>query len=209
MLHLKAKENDFYVLLRESADQVVKSSLILSSAIDNHSALSEKMAELNETEQVADEITKTIMVKLNKTLVTPLDREDIYSLATIMDDLVDFIQGALERMIMYKATEPIHGARELIRILNDCVLLIKESIDCLSSIKTNFKDIMINTDRIHSLETEGDRLYRQEVAKLFEEEDINPIEIIKWKEILEHLEDAIDRCEDLSDTLKGVILKYV
>ena len=209
MLHLKAKENDFYVLLRESADQVVKSSLILSSAIDNHSALSKKMAELNETEQVADEITKTIMVKLNKTLVTPLDREDIYSLATIMDDLVDFIQGALERMIMYKATEPIHGARELIRILNDCVLLIKESIDCLSSIKTNFKDIMINTDRIHSLETEGDRLYRQEVAKLFEEEDINPIEIIKWKEILEHLEDAIDRCEDLSDTLKGVILKYV
>jgi len=209
MLHLKAKENDFYVLLRESADQVVKSSLILSSAIDNHSALSEKMAEFNETEQVADEITKTIMVKLNKTLVTPLDREDIYSLATIMDDLVDFIQGALERMIMYKATEPIHGARELIRILNDCVLLIKESIDCLSSIKTNFKDIMINTDRIHSLETEGDRLYRQEVAKLFEEEDINPIEIIKWKEILEHLEDAIDRCEDLSDTLKGVILKYV
>ncbi|NLO96656.1 MAG: DUF47 family protein [Peptococcaceae bacterium] len=206
---MKAKENDFYVLLRESADQVVKSSLILSSAIDNHSALSEKMAELNETEQVADEITKTIMVKLNKTLVTPLDREDIYSLATIMDDLVDFIQGALERMIMYKATEPIHGARELIRILNDCVLLIKESIDCLSSIKTNFKDIMINTDRIHSLETEGDRLYRQEVAKLFEEEDINPIEIIKWKEILEHLEDAIDRCEDLSDTLKGVILKYV
>ena len=137
-----------------------------------------------------------------------MDREDIYSLATIMDDLVDFIQGALERMIMYKAAEPIHGARELIKILNDCVLIIKESIDCLSSIKTNFKNIMINTDRIHNLETEGDKLYRQEVAKLFEE-DINPVEIIKWKEILEHLEDAIDRCEDLSDTLKGVVLKYV
>ncbi|NLL51587.1 MAG: DUF47 family protein [Peptococcaceae bacterium] len=208
MLLLKPKENDFYVLLRESADQVVKSSLILSSAIDNPATISEKMAELNETEHTADEITKAIIIKLNKTLVTPMDREDIYSLATIMDDLVDFIQGALERMIMYKAVLPIHGARELIKILNDCVLIIKESIDCLSSIKTNFKNIMINTDRIHNLETEGDKLYRQEVAKLFEE-DINPVEIIKWKEILEHLEDAIDRCEDLSDTLKGVVLKYV
>jgi uncharacterized protein Yka (UPF0111/DUF47 family) len=81
-------------------------------------------------------------------------------------------------------------------------LIIKESVDLISSIKTKLKDIMLNTDRISSLESEGDKLYRLEVAKLFEE-DINPVEIIKWKEILEHLEDAIDRCEDLSDALKG------
>jgi len=207
VVHFKNKEDEFYKLLKESACLLVKSSEILCSAVADPSEVQQKMNELNETEHAADEITKAIIIKLNKTLVTPMDREDIYSLATILDDVVDFIQGALERMIMYKAMQPLNGARELIRILHECVLIAKESIDYLPSIRTKLRDILINTDRISRLETEGDKIYRLEVAKLFEEE-MNPVEIIKWKEILEHLEDAVDRCEDLSDAIKGVVLKY-
>lgn len=207
MFDLKPKENEFYILLKESAGLISESSLVLKDAVTNPSTYTDKMEKLNEIEHLADELTKSIIIKLNKTLVTPMDREDIYSLATILDDVVDFIQGALERMIMYKASTPSHGVQELVRILHECVLLIKVSIDSLPNIRTKIKDIIQNTEQIHCLESEGDKLYRQEVAKLFEEET-NPIEIIKWKEILEHLEDAIDRCEDLSDSLKGVILKY-
>jgi len=208
VLNLKNKEDDFYHLLKEGAELIAKSSLILIAAVDNPEIRMDKMSELNDTEHEADEVTRKIITKLNKTLVTPMDREDIYKLATIMDDVVDFVQGALERMIMYKAMETSHGARDLIRILNDCILLIKESIEFIPNIRTKLKEVLLNTDRINKLESEGDKLYRLEVAKLFEEEK-NPIEIIKWKEILEHLEDAIDRCEDLSDAIKGVVLKYV
>lgn len=207
MLGIKSKEDDFYRLLRESAGLICKSSLVLKSAVADPSSVMEKMAELNEIEHAADDVTKNIIIKLNKTLVTPMDREDIYTLATTLDDIVDFIQGALERMIMYKATKASPGAQELVGILHECVLIIKTSIDDLSNIRTKLKDILANTEHLSCLETEGDRIYRLEVAKLFEEET-NPIEIIKWKEILEHLEDAVDRCEDLSNSIKGVILKY-
>jgi predicted phosphate transport protein (TIGR00153 family) len=207
MLNLKPKENEFYSLLKESAGKICESAAVLKTAVADPLCFQEKMAELNEIEHAADEITKSIIIKLNKTLVTPMDREDIYSLATILDDIVDYIQGALERMIMYKAAKATPGVQDLVGILQECSLLIKVSFEYLPDTRTKIKDILENTEQIHCLESEGDRLYRLEVAKLFDEET-NPIEIIKWKEILEHLEDAIDRCEDLSDSLKGVVLKY-
>lgn len=208
MANLKPKENDFFRLLKESAQLICESSNVLRSAVADPSTFTEKMAELNHLEHQADDITKEIITTLNKTLVTPMDREDLYSLATIMDDVVDFMQGALERIIMYKATFPNPGVEELIRILDECNQIIKTSIDNLPYIRTKLKFIMDNTEKINCLESEGDRLYRREVARLFEEEK-NPVEIIKWKEILEHMEDAIDRCEDLADAIKGVVLKYV
>ncbi|RNC29217.1 MAG: hypothetical protein AWM53_00866 [Candidatus Dichloromethanomonas elyunquensis] len=207
MKGLIPKENEFYVLLKECAKLTCESSAILQSAVENPISFQDKMAELNAIEHSADELTKSIIMKLNKTLVTPMDREDIYSLATNLEDIVDFIQGALERMIMYKASKPSPGVQELVRILHQCVQIIKISFDYLPNTRTKMKSILENTEKIHSLESEGDRLYRLEVAKLFEEET-NPIEVIKWKEILEHLEDAVDRCEDLNDSIKGVVIKY-
>jgi len=207
VVFFKTKEDDFYQLLKISANLVSQSSELLHYTVANPSSVMDKLAELNEIEHQADDVTKRIIYKLHKTLVTPMDREDIYLLATTLDDIVDFIQGALERMIMYKATNPLHGVQELIGLLDDCVKIIKKSVDDLSDIKGKIKNLLENTDKISSLESEGDRLYRLEVGKLFEEET-NPIEIIKWKEILEHMEDALDRCEDLSNLIKGVVLKY-
>lgn len=207
MLGIKPREDEFYKLLRETADLVCASSEILKTVLLDCSDIMEKMSEINELEHKADDITKYIIVKLNQTLVTPMDREDIYTLATVLDDIIDFIQGALERMVLYKATRSAHGVGELVMLLDKCVRIIKNSFDSLSNLKNKRKDILDNAAQINRLETEGDKLYRLEVAKLFEEET-NPIEIIKWKEILEHMEDAIDRCEDLGDFIKGVVLKY-
>jgi len=202
------KENDFFVLMKENAQLICESSLVLKEAVKDPTTFPVKMKELIDLEHRADDITNKIIDNLNKTLVTPMDREDLYSLATNMDDIIDFIQGALERMIMYKATPPHSGVEELIRVLDDCIHIIKISVDNLPSIRTKLNLILENTEKIHKLESEGDRLYRSEVGKLFENES-NPIEIIKWKEILEHLEDATDRCEDLALVIKGVVLKYV
>lgn len=207
MVFFKVKDDDFYRMLKESAQLVSISANLLQSAVADPSTFTDKMSELQEIEHQADDVTQAIITKLHKTLVTPMDREDIYSLATILDDIVDFVQGAMERMVMYKAMNPFHGVYELIRLLNDCAGMIKISVDSLSNINGNLNTIIENTTQISCLESEGDRLYRLEVAKLFEEET-NPIEIIKWKEILEHLEDTLDKCEDLSNTLKGVVLKY-
>lgn len=207
MVFFKVKDDDFYKMLKESAQLVSISANLLQSAVADPSTFTDKMSELQEIEHQADDVTQAIITKLHKTLVTPMDREDIYSLATILDDIVDFVQGAMERMVMYKAMNPFHGVYELIRLLNDCAGMIKISVDSLSNINGNLNTIIENTTQISCLESEGDRLYRLEVAKLFEEET-NPIEIIKWKEILEHLEDTLDKCEDLSNTLKGVVLKY-
>ncbi|NBJ15131.1 MAG: DUF47 domain-containing protein [Dehalobacter sp. 4CP] len=205
---MSKKENDFFVLMKENAQLICESSLVLKEAVKDPDTFPVKMKELIDLEHRADDITNKIIDNLNKTLVTPMDREDLYSLATNMDDIIDFIQGALERMIMYKAKPPHSGVEELIRVLDDCIHIIKISVDNLPNIRTKLNLILENTEKIHKLESEGDRLYRSEVGKLFENES-NPIEIIKWKEILEHLEDATDRCEDLALVIKGVVLKYV
>ncbi|MGI6450517.1 MAG: DUF47 domain-containing protein [Desulfitobacteriia bacterium] len=207
MLHFKSKQSNFYDLLKECAELILESSACLVYAVNNPASFRDKMQELNEIEHKADDITKTIIEKLHKTLVTPMDREDIYSLATTLDDIVDFIQGALERMLMYKATQPIYGVQELVSLMHDCVKIIKVSFDYLSDVRNKIDDILQNTVELSRLESEGDRLYRLAVGRLFEEET-DPIEIIKWKEVLEHLEDALDRCEDLSNLIKGVVLKY-
>lgn len=202
------KENDFFALMKDNAQLICESSKVLMEAVKDPASFPAKMKELNDLEHRADDITHLIIDNLNKTLVTPMDREDIYSLATTMDDIIDFIQGALERMIMYKAIPPHSGVLELIQVLDDSIHIIKTSVDNLPNIRTKLNMILENTEKVNKLESEGDRLYRSEVGKLFEEEK-NPIEVIKWKEILEHLEDATDRCEDLALTIKGVVLKYV
>jgi len=207
VLHFKGRDNEFYRLLTQNAELVFESSALLQAAIAEPATFRDKLNEVICIEHKADEVTKAIIEKLHKTLVTPMDREDIYQLATILDDIVDFVQGAFERMVMYKATEPIDGVKKLAGLLHSCIDQIRLSVSYLASIQGNLKNLIATTEQIAQLEIEGDKLYRQEVGKLFEEE-INPIEIIKWKEILEHFEDALDKCEDWGNAIKGVVLKY-
>jgi len=207
VLHFRTKDNEFHKLLNANAELVYESSALLKSAIANPETFHEKMAEVMDIEHHADELTKAIMEKLHKTLVTPMDREDIYTLTTTLDDIVDFVQGAFERMVMYKATQPLHGITKLADLFHEAVALIKTSVGYLDNIQRNVDNLIKCTEEIAALEVEGDKIYRLEVSKLFEEET-NPIEIIKWKEILEHFEDALDKCEDWGNTIKGVVLKY-
>lgn len=136
-----------------------------------------------------------------------MDREDIYKLAQVLDDIVDRAEGTVERMHLYRTGKPSLGTQELVHLLFMAAEQIQTAFSGLGNIHFQKTKIMAAAEEIYHLESAGDKLYRQEVARLFEFEK-DPIEIIKWKEILEHIETTLDHCEAIADLLKSVVLKY-
>lgn len=207
MFGLKPKEDEFFKLFVESSVVLREGAYVLQSVMNDYTQLDVKMQQISDLEHKADDINDTIIDKLNQTFITPLDREDIYSLATMLDDVVDFLQGTMQRMVLYKAGKPPEGSVQLIKVLVDCTEEMVSVFNLLKNIKGNQEKILSHTHKIADLETQGDNVYRREVALLFETCS-DPIEVIKWKEILEHMEDALDHCEDIADLLRGVVMKY-
>lgn len=207
MFRLKPKEEKFFELFSESARLVRQGAAALKEVMDDHTTLAAKTKYISDLEHEADDVNDAIIDRLNQTFLTPLDREDICSIATMLDDVVDFVEGTVERMVLYRTGQPTAGAAELARLLYDCTDELVKAFDLLKNIKGNQNKILDHTRKISVLESEGDRIYRQEVAKLFTSCP-DPIEVIKWKEVLEHMEDALDHCEDIADLLRGVVMKY-
>ena len=207
MFGLKPKEDEFFKLFVESSIVLRQGAYVLQSVMKNYTQLEIKMEQISDLEHKADNINDTIIDKLNQSFITPLDREDIYSLATMLDDVVDFLQGTMQRMVLYKAGKPTEGAGQLADLLVECTEEMVKAFTLLKNIKGNQEEILNHTAKIGQLETKGDNIYRKEVALLFETCP-DPIEVIKWKEILEHMEDALDHCEKIGDLLRGVVMKY-
>lgn len=207
MFGLKPKEDEFFKLFVESSMVLRQGAYMLQGVMNDYTQLDQKMEQISDIEHKADDINDAIIDKLNQTFITPLDREDIYSLATMLDDVVDFLQGTMQRMVLYKAGKPAAGAIQLVNVLVDCTEEMVSVFTLFKNIKNNQEKILAHTHKIADLETLGDNIYRREVALLFETCS-DPIEVIKWKEILEHMEDALDHCEDIADLLRGVVMKY-
>lgn len=207
MFGLSPKEDKFYKLFQESTDVICETAKKLETMLQLSSVSTEEAEEMHQLEHKADDITTQIVDRLNSTFITPLDREDIYTLAQVLDDIVDYAQGTVERMVLYRTGKPSFAAQELVRLVNLAAHQIHKAFSCLNNIHFKKSEILAATEEIYHLESAGDKLYRQEVARLFEHEK-DPIEIIKWKEILEHIETILDHCESIADLLKGVVLKY-
>lgn len=204
---LKPREEKFYGYLLENTQLIRDAADVLQEAINRDGDLSELMVRIDELEKRADVNTAKIVGLLHKTFITPLDREDIYSIAHKLDDVIDCIQGTIERMELYNAGTASDGARELAVLVGKSVKQIDKAFTHLPEIKKQKEKLEERCARIIEYEAMGDRLYRQEMAKLFRECK-DPIEIIKWKEILLHLEETLDISEDIANLLKGVIVKY-
>lgn len=207
MFSFRSKEDEFFKLFLESAGLLRDGAYILNEVMNDHTKIGEKIPQMAKLEHEADDQNDAIIDKLNQTFITPLDREDIYAIANMLDDGVDFIQGILERMMLYRTGKPSNGAIELSRLMTDCADEIVKAFDLLKNIKGNQNKILDHTRKIVVLESEGDRIYRQEVAHLFTSGG-DALEIIKWKEVLENLEDALDHCESIADLIRGVVMKY-
>jgi len=199
------REQKFFDLFEESAQNIIKASKALKEMIDTWQFIDSRVAEITELEHEGDTITHQIIHLLHRTFVTPFDREDIALLAHTLDDILDYIHASADAMFIYKISNPTQRAKELADIIVQGAVEVEKAVKGLRS-KSGFKLILEGCVEINRLENMADRVYRAAIGELFENTS-DMAQIIKWREIYEHMESATDRCEDVSDVLEGVALK--
>lgn len=207
MFNFQHKNTEFFDCFVESAKCFYRGALMLDEVMLDYTRAAEKMKAIIDLEHEADAINDKIIDELNQTFITPIDREDIFALANGLDDGVDYLQTTLQRLVIYRTGQAKEGVVSMTKLLLESTSEIIKSFELLKDIKKNRDLILESTHRIGKLESEGDRVYRQEIAYLFDNVK-DPIELIKWKDILENLEDTLDHCEDVSDMIRGVVMKY-
>jgi predicted phosphate transport protein (TIGR00153 family) len=162
-----------------------------------------KVESIHEIEHAADRCTRGIMDRLNRTFVTPLDREDIHALASSLDDVMDAIDASASLVRLYRLETVRFGARELTSVISASCDQVRLALEALE----HGKGMTTPAIEINRLENEADRTHQLAVSRLFDEER-DPIVVMKWKETLDFLEDATDRCEDVANVLEGVVVKH-
>jgi len=196
----------FFELFEESAQNMVKTAQQLDQLVDTWENVEGRVDEITELEHEGDRITHQIMEQLNRTFVTPFDREDIALLAHTLDDVTDFIHHAADAMFIYKVNQPGQRAKELSDTIVQATNEVARAIPQLRH-RAQFKQILERCVEINRLENAADEVYRSAMAELFTD-TTDIAEIIKWREIYEHMEGASDRCEDVANVLEGVALKH-
>lgn len=203
-MRLFPREIDFFEIFEKAASNLTNASSLLASLMENFDNIEEKAKQIYEVEQDGDMLTHDIMKKLNSTFITPIDREDIHALASRMDDILDLIWGGVDRLVVFKITEPTVEALEIARNLHRTTEVLEKTIKELRG--KNYSHIQEHCIEINRLENKIDRIFRDALGKMFDDMK-DPLLIIKWKEIYEHLENASDRCEDVANVLEGIVLK--
>ena len=199
------KSNQFFDLFEKAANNMRHAAGLLQDFIANHTNLDGKLKKIEDAEHIGDQITHDTMEMLNKTFITPFDREDIHELASELDDILDLIYGAANKMVLYKIGQPTEGMRKVTDLLARSIDEVAKAVLRLRNQK-NPQMILAQCIEVNRIENEADEATRAAIALLFEKEK-DPIRLIKEKEILETLETATDRCEDLANVLEGIILK--
>lgn len=205
---LKPVEEKFFEFLEQHSELVKESAEILSQSIENPELVAEFLDKIDVVEQKADDIVTKISVKLQKTFITPFDREDIFVLTQKLDDVADYIKSIIERMHLYNLGAASSRMQALSALLLKTTKHIQKAMSQLDNIKKTHQKIEDHCEAIKDLEVEGDRVYREEMAKLFRE-CTDPIELIKLKDIFNIFEEALDASEDVADLVKRVVIKYV
>jgi predicted phosphate transport protein (TIGR00153 family) len=196
------REREFFDLFDESAGNGVRAAELLLEMIRDFPEKRELAREILISEQEGDRITHDIIKRLNQTFVTPIDREDIYGLASALDDVVDFTEEAADFLILYKVEAPMEQAVQLAEVLVSACRQIAEAMPRMRG----FKDISHYTVEVNRLENDGDRISREAMAALFDG-GIDPMVVIRWKDIYERLEQAIDATERVANILEGIVIK--
>jgi predicted phosphate transport protein (TIGR00153 family) len=205
-MRLIPKEEKFFDLFEELVDKIEEGITLFLDMLNHYDTFDVRLVKLKEVEHEADMITHRTYEKLHKTFLTPLDREDIYALVNKMDSVLDLTEASAVRMSLFKIKKPAPELFQQARILRDAIGKLKKMVHGLRDMK-NSKMILDACVEINTLENEGDTLLRKMMGNLFENEK-DPIELIKCKEIFERFEEAIDVCEDVSNIAEGIVLKH-
>jgi predicted phosphate transport protein (TIGR00153 family) len=196
------REEKFYTDFAALADELKRGARLLEDMLAPERPVWDKADEIKEVEHKCDNLTHEIIQRLNRTFVTPLDREDIHALARSLDDVMDAIDASASLVRLYRLNTVRFGARELAKIITACTDSVRLALGGLEQ----HKGLATHAIEINRLENEADRMHQQAVSRLFDEER-DPIVVMKWKEALDFLEDATDRCEDVANVLEGVMVK--
>ncbi len=196
------KDREFFDLFEEAASNTVRAADLLDRMLRAFPDNAELARDILICEQDGDRITHDIIKRLNNTFVTPIDREDILELTGALDDVVDFTEEVADYLGLYKIEAPMEQAQRLAHVLLEACRLIAEAMPRMRS----FGDISHYTVEINRLENDGDRITREAIASLFDN-GIDPMVVIRWKDIFERLEDAIDATEHVANILEAIVIK--
>ncbi|HSL21333.1 MAG TPA: DUF47 family protein [Vicinamibacterales bacterium] len=197
------REERFYDDFEALAREITNGAKLIGEMLVPDHPIWDKADEIKELEHKCDFLTHEVIQRLNRTFVTPLDREDIHALARSLDDVMDAIDASATIIRLYQIRSVRFGARELARIITDCSHQMLKAMQIFEK----RKGVTECAVEINRLENEADRMHQEAVRQLFEQEH-DPITVIKWKEILDFLEAATDRCEDVANVLEGVVVKH-
>ena len=196
------KDRVFFNLFEESAANVLRAAELLDEMLRSFPEHNDLARAILLCEQEGDRITYDIIQRLNSTFVTPIDREDILELASGLDDIVDLTEEVADYLGLYRIEAPMEQAQRLAHILMEACRKINEAVPRMRG----FKDVTHYTNEIHRLETDGDRVTREAVASLFDN-GIDPMVVIRWKDIFERLEEAVDATEHIANVIANIVVK--
>jgi uncharacterized protein len=199
---LAPRDREFFDLFEEAGGNIQRAAGLLEEMLRDFPERSDLARDILICEQDGDRITHDIIQRLNQTFVTPIDREDIYALASSLDDVVDYTEEVADYLGLYKIEAPMEQAQALAHVLHAAARQIAEAMPRLRG----FKDISHYTVEINRLENDGDRVSREAMASLFGD-GIDPMVVIRWKDLYERLENAIDATEHVANILEGIVIK--
>ncbi|HVA89033.1 MAG TPA: DUF47 family protein [Chloroflexota bacterium] len=202
-LRLVPEERAFYGLFRSDMAACQAGVDALAAMLHQYQQPKEKARRIHELENEGDRITGEIFALLNRTFITPFEREDIITLGSIIDDVLDAVDEVATMLVLYGITQPTVYLLEASTLLVKAVKALVSAVDCLESLE----GITPFTNEVHRLEEEADGLYHNAIAELFLPNTYPPIEVLKWNRLYDLMEQAIDRCEDVSNVLQNVVLK--
>jgi predicted phosphate transport protein (TIGR00153 family) len=204
--HLLPQEFGFFDLFEKQATLALEGAKLLAAFVEDLEAPGPKARRIKEVEHEADVVTHQTIAMLRKTFITPFDRNEIHHLTSKMDDILDAMEAASERLWLYEIARATPEATQLAKNLVDATAQLTVAIRGLRNVKRDRDQVMAACVEINRLENANDEMLREGLAKLFKQEK-DPVLIMKWKEIYEILEDATDRCEDATDVIEGVVLE--
>jgi uncharacterized protein len=196
------RDRAYFELFEEAGNNILESAELLDRLLNGYPDSKGLAQDIRDREHDGDRITHDIIDRLNHTSVTPIDRQDILALASALDDIVDYIEEVADYLGLYKIEAPMDQAIKLAAVINQAAKQIAEAIPLLKG----FHDISKFTVEVNRLENEGDRITREAVASLFDG-GIDPMVVIRWKDLFERLEAAIDSTERVANILEGIVIK--
>lgn len=200
---LVPRDDGFFPLFDQAADNVAESARLLRDLLDEFEDVHAKHARIIDCEQRGDELTRTILRRLDSSFVAPFDREDIHALTEQLDDVVDDIQAVSELLLLHDVEEPLDEVRELADVL---VKAADANVALIGKL-AKLRGIESELEAVDRLESEADRIYRRTVAHLFSG-DFNAFDVLRWKDIVEAIEHSVNKLEGVSDIVEGIALKH-